>query len=124
MTVTQADASGGPLRDEFDAFLYSVIREEDSGQALTVLSLLARQDLDPWDEAGDYLRSPREAAIAKLSHLLAIEDSHALARRLLELLPKRGFAEPLPPTRLWPTLVRMFERFKNASRVWMQNDRR
>ncbi len=136
MTVAQGPAEPyadpRPRRDEFDAFLYSVIREDESGQSLTVLSLLARQNIDAWDEAADYMRSPRPAAIAKLSDLLANqaarkpadEASLELAGRLLELLPEPRSAGPAPAGQLWPALVRKFERFKNATRVWIQNDRR
>lgn len=36
---------------EFDDFLFAVICEESGGAELSVLSALARIDVDPWDEA-------------------------------------------------------------------------
>ena len=134
MRVSPAPATvlASPLRGEFDAFLYAIIREEASGASLTVLSLLARQDTDPWEEAGDYMRAPREPAIVKLSDILAGDAANtlldagslALAARLLELLPKPSSVDLVPQTRIWPLLVNIFERFKTATRVWIENDRR
>jgi hypothetical protein len=134
MTATPAsvDLRADPLGENFDAFLYCVIQEDESGQSLTVLSLLARQNIDAWDAAGEYMRSPREAAITKFSDLLAKqvartpadEASRALAARLLGLLPEPRCADPVRPSEIWPAIVRSFGRIKNATRVWIQSDRR
>ena len=36
---------------EFDRFLYASVGDDNNGMPLTVLSALARMDVDPWEEA-------------------------------------------------------------------------
>jgi hypothetical protein len=43
-------------RKGFDKFLHSVIREEEGGADLTMLSVLARHDMDPWEAAEQLTR--------------------------------------------------------------------
>jgi hypothetical protein len=62
-------------REDFDKFLYSVTREEDGGASLTVLSLLARHDMDPWEAADQLTRVPWTEAAAQLSLLIATRPS-------------------------------------------------
>ena len=65
--------------------------------ALSVLSALARRNVDPWDEALRLARLPREAATRFLTVLIAAlpEESSARAdperhaKRLTALLPQR-----------------------------------
>ena len=71
---------------QFEPFLHSVVAELDSGVSLTVLSVLARRDLDPWDEASNYARlSPTEAE-CQLATLIAESvsspDADPLSSRL------------------------------------------
>jgi hypothetical protein len=81
---------------EFDEFLYASIGEEGSGMLLSVLSALARLNLDPWDEASRLARLPREAAVRFLATMIAglpegssaRSDSQRHATRLAALLPK------------------------------------
>src|SRR5271165_3171433 len=47
---------------EFDEFLGAPIGEDRNGTGLSVLSALARLDVDPWQEATSLARMPREAA--------------------------------------------------------------
>ena len=46
-----ATASVSRLGSEFDDFLYAPIGEDRNGMLLSVLSALARLDIDPWQEA-------------------------------------------------------------------------
>jgi len=79
----------------FDRFLLEPIGEDSNGMALTVLSALARLDLDPWEEAAALSRLPGGAATRKLAQLLAAlpgkllagSDTGTLAPRLVSLLP-------------------------------------
>lgn len=71
--------------------------------ALTVLSALARQNVDPWQEAADLSKLPRETAMQRIaSRLEALPgdpsqvDRSAIAERLLALLP-RARAMPESP---------------------------
>ena len=54
-------------REDFHQFLYSVIREEEGGASLTVLSALARHNLDPWEAAEELTRVPWAVAATQLS---------------------------------------------------------
>jgi hypothetical protein len=108
--MISAALSAGP-GSEFDAFLYAPILEEQNGTLLSMLSALARANLDPWDEAARLARLPHEAASRSLTALIAAlpvrppacTDPDALVERLIALLPKHVTAdghstsvEPLP----------------------------
>ena len=64
---------------------------------LSVLSALARLDVDPWQEAAQLARLPREAATQRLALLIAAlpgwpsthPDPGTIAGRLITLLPRR-----------------------------------
>jgi len=83
---------------EFDKFLYASIGEGRNGTMLSVLSALARLDVDPWQEAASLARMPREAATDRLTALIAAlpdeptMDSPAktIAADLAALLPRAG----------------------------------
>jgi hypothetical protein len=85
----------------FDRFLQARIGEDRNGTLLTVLSALARLDVDPWEEAEALARLPRVAAARKLDLLLASLpnrpigdlDSGTDAVRLIALLPERTPAD-------------------------------
>ncbi len=63
---------------------------------LSVLSAMARLDLDPWQEAATLARLPGEAATARLASLIsalpdepsAHPDPRTIAARLIALLPR------------------------------------
>jgi hypothetical protein len=85
---------------EFDKFLYAPIREDRNGTPLSVLSALARLDVDPWQEAASLARMPRETAATRLTALIAaLPDestkdirAKAIADDLVALLPgSNGF---------------------------------
>ena len=86
------------IRSEFDEFLYAPIDESSNGTLLSVLSALARLDFDPWQEAANLARMPRESATKRLASLilalpggpLAHLDAGTIAARLIALLPHRG----------------------------------
>lgn len=73
-------------KSEFDAFLFAHIGEEKNGMLLSVLSALARLDLDPWRETAELARMPRQIARQRLTSLI-------------EALPNQ------PPTRPGPETV-------------------
>ncbi len=60
-------------RSELDAFLMAPVGEDsnNNGMQLSVLSALARQGIDPWEEAAGLSRLPSEAATRKLTSLIA-----------------------------------------------------
>ena len=88
-------ASNSRLGSEFDAFLFAPIGEDRNGLPLSIVSLLARMDLDPWQEAARLASLPMEAAAQKVASLLLpvpslkAADSATMATRLTALLPRR-----------------------------------
>ena len=90
-------ASFSTLGSEFDDFLFAAIGEATNGMPLSVVSALARMDLDPWHEAASLAAMSVETATGKLTSLLAALPDPALRRlepgitaaRLVALLPQR-----------------------------------
>ncbi len=84
---------------EFDEFLGAAIREDRNGTTLSVLSALARLDVDPWREATSLARMPRAAAADRLTALIdalprepaGAIPSQTSAEELVSLLPKGRF---------------------------------
>jgi hypothetical protein len=83
------------INPEFDDFLYAQLGEETNGMQLSVLSALARRNVDPWDIARQLAALPRESAARLLASMLpnsATGDADAAPRerfaaRLVALLP-------------------------------------
>ena len=95
-TEMKAVAHAPRLGSEFNAFLFSTIGEGRNGMPLSVVSLLARRDLDPWLEAASLAAMPADAAARRLDSLiralpdqpLTLPDSRTIATRLIALLPR------------------------------------
>ncbi len=91
-----AHAALAPLiGPQFDKFLYAPIRADRNGTPLTVLSALARSNVDPWQEAVSLGRMHRDAATARLTALIGAlpgEQNGAVSAssiaNLVTLLPK------------------------------------
>lgn len=89
-----------PLRHDYDEFLFAPIAVATNGLPLTVVSILARLDVDPWDEAASLARLPREPAEQRLVLLLEAlpegtvppAERPAIASRLVAMLHR-----PTPP---------------------------
>lgn len=83
------------FRSEFDDFLYAAIDADRNESPLSVLSALARLNLDPWQEAAELSELPKGIAVARLERLIARlpegqedeADLGAIADRLIALLP-------------------------------------
>jgi hypothetical protein len=79
----------------FDPFLYATVGEDRNGNAVTVLSTLARLGLEPWEAAAELAGLTRAEAGIRLDGLLArfrdvpaLTQHHAaITQRLIELLP-------------------------------------
>jgi hypothetical protein len=116
-SVTNDDSLASSHSD-LNRFLFSEVGVDASGRMLSVLSALARQDLDPWQEAGSLAMLPKPSAAARLAHLIAmpasllpLADASVIAAKLVTLLPPRGDAPgssvvPMPQgTTQWMMLV-------------------
>jgi hypothetical protein len=85
------------LAPEFDDFLFASIGEERNGMRLSVVSALARLDVDPWKEAANLAQLPGTTAARRLASLIATLpdtlsthlDPLANAARLIAHLPRR-----------------------------------
>jgi hypothetical protein len=98
MVVMTGSVWATGLGSEFDDFLFAPIAEESNGMLLSVISALARLDLDPWQEAIKLAGMPGETATKRLASLLiaalpggpsAHLDPGTIAARLIALLPRR-----------------------------------
>lgn len=103
MTQQDAFALG---KSNLSAFLFADIGVERNGMALSVISALAREGLDPWREAERLAKEPRTVARDGLARLIAampasvwsLPDATAIASRLVALLPVQNAStgDPLP----------------------------
>jgi hypothetical protein len=90
------------LGREFDEFLYASVGDDDNGMPLTVLSALARMDVDPWEEASKLTQLPKSSAVTQLATLLGALrnapvgalDPARIAAPLIALLPCRRDQSP------------------------------
>ncbi len=93
-------------RSDLNSFLFADIGEEANGMTLSVLSTLARSDVDPWQEAERLAKLPRPEATRELAKTIAampatawsLADAAAIAERLVVLLPSRGSHLPIFPS--------------------------
>ena len=101
-----ATATSPFFRDpSFDPFLFASVGEERNGMLLSVVSALARLDLDPWFEAASLSRLSASAATDRLTALLSSPPSslvkapvHATIVGLVKLLPKPAESESWSPS--------------------------
>jgi hypothetical protein len=93
------------LPSEFDAFLFAPINEDGAGHPLNVLSVLARSDFDPWQEAAKLAQMSKAMAISTLTPLIAAHSARrdsdpvaeVISARLVLLLPSRASAKSPAP---------------------------
>lgn len=84
------------LGSEFDDFLFAPIGAGKNGMAVSVLSALARQGVDAWQEAAELARLPRGVATQRLASWVAAlpdglsgnREAGSIAARLVALLPR------------------------------------
>jgi hypothetical protein len=83
------------LNPSFDDFLFAPVCDEANGMQLSVLSALARSNVDPWDEAIRLAAMPKAIAERTLLSILSMvagkswnpPEAQATAARLVGLLP-------------------------------------
>jgi len=89
-------AATSALGSEFDTFLYAPVGEVNDDMPFSVLSALARQNVDPWQEAAELAQLSTESAIVRLTSMISsvtpgrstLSDPTANAARLVALLPQ------------------------------------
>ena len=90
----------------FNDFLYAPVDAGLNGNPLSVLSALARLDVDPWREAAELAELSRDGARRRLAELLerlpgrpwVRTEAGPIADRLVKLLPRRSLTD-VPMTR-------------------------
>ena len=112
------------LGREFDNFLFAPIGEDRNGMALSVLSALARLDVDPWQETASLARMPRETATERLAALIAAAPKDlatspspaTIAARLIALLPQAASCRiPAPEALVEAAVIRPSRLFMTLS---------
>jgi hypothetical protein len=108
------------LTRQFDDFLFARIDEGSNATPLSVLSMLARLDIDPWEEAAKLARLPRAAAARRLVDFIAATpgapsvslNDRTVSDRLLNLLPSPVLPRQKQATRalkrvpfVWPAVI-------------------
>ena len=81
-----------------NGFLFADVGVEPNGMTLSVLSILARRGMDPWQEAERLAKLPQTEAVDGLAQIIAttptsrwsLLDAKAIASRLVALLPAPG----------------------------------
>jgi hypothetical protein len=91
----------------FERFLGAAVGDDGHGTSVSVLSMLARLDVDPWNEAAVLAAMKEAPAIKRLEALigrfhdvtLAAPDRSKIARTLLDFLPRQvGPVGPAAPS--------------------------
>ena len=108
MARVMRSTSASPLGSEFDDFLFASIGEDRNDMPLSVVSALARLDVDPWREAASLAQLPKAIATERLALLIAAladglsarRDSGAIAARLIALLPHQ-VGPAIPSREAW-----------------------
>ena len=88
------------LSARYDDFLFAPVCEDANGMRLSVLSALARMNVDPWEEATRLAAMPKAIAEKTLLSILDLvsgrswksPEAAAIAARLVRLLPQPGEA--------------------------------
>jgi hypothetical protein len=84
------------LSASYDDFLFAPVCEDANGMRLSVLSALARMNVDPWEEATRLAAMPKAIAEKTLLSILDLvsgrswksPEAAAIAARLVRLLPE------------------------------------
>jgi hypothetical protein len=94
---------------EFDNFLFASIGNDQNGTPLSVLSALARFDVDPWQETAALAGMPKERATERLAVLIGAASAdlatglyaETIAARLVALLPQAPIYKRAAPAGLF-----------------------
>lgn len=110
MTLTMDQMGQNPA---LEGFLRAIVGQDVNGSDVSVISMLARLEVDPWHEACDLAAMPDAPARKRLNDLMTrFEDVPTLARdqgkvvsTLLDLLPRKKAAASTEPGDVVPSLL-------------------
>lgn len=79
-----------PRPTDFDSFLYAPVGDDPHENSMTVITTLARINLDPWKATAELVaRSRLEMLLTRFSDVPTLESDHGrVARDLGQLLPE------------------------------------
>ena len=91
------------LNTSYEDFLFAPVCEDANGMCLSVISALARTNVDPWEEASRLAAMPKAIAEKTLLSILDLvsggswnaPEAAAIATRLVRLLPQSGETAPM-----------------------------
>ena len=94
------------LSASYDNFLFAPVCDDANGTRLSVISALARMDVDPWEEATRLAAMPKEIAEKTLLSILDLvsgrswksPEAAAIAAQLVRLLPQPNEAAAISTT--------------------------
>ena len=104
--IVSTRPSVSSLSSRYDHFLFAPICEDANGMQLSVLSALARMNVDPWEEAARLAAMPRaivgRTLVSTLDSVLGKSsnpsETEVIAGRLVQLLPHEGEGGTIAPT--------------------------
>jgi hypothetical protein len=103
--VMSSDAIFSLRRSPLNPFLFSEVGIEANGATLSVISMFARRNEDPWAEAAGLAAMPFQIAVECLARTIAalpathwpLPDATVIAHRLVALLPSHSKAAGTSP---------------------------
>jgi hypothetical protein len=105
--IVENRSSVSNLTSRYNDFLFATICEEANGMRLSILSALARMNVDPWEEAARLASMPKAIAeqtlVSTLDHVSGrswnSSEAAVLAGRLVRLLPQGSEGETIARTK-------------------------
>ena len=118
------------LNASYEAFLFALVCEDANGMRLSVISALARTDVDPWEEASRLAAMPKAIAEKTLLSILDLvsgrswksPEAAVIVARLIRLLPQSGEAATVARTETAnaaPGIAKVLNLQKNYRGLWV-----
>jgi hypothetical protein len=118
------------LNARYEDFLFAPVCEDANGMRLSVISALARTNVDPWEEATRLAAMPKAIAEKTLLSILDLvsgrswksPEAAAIAARLVRLLPQSGEAATMAATgtaNTAPGIAKVLNLQKNYWWLWV-----
>ena len=95
------------LRKDFDDFLFAPVGQDFDGTPLTLVTVLARLGIDPWEEAAEIASLAHEPAMQRLASRLEAIPNRPSSCQVTKLVagkwrvPDRTNRRPLVPQIWW-----------------------
>jgi len=118
------------LNTRYEDFLFAPVCEDANGMRLSVISALARTNVDPWEEATRLAAMPKAIAEKTLLSILDLvsgrswksPEAVAIVARLVRLLPQSGEAATMATTgtaNAAPEIAKVLNLQKNYWWLWV-----